>query len=105
MAWETGGDRARVTGSTTPPASGYESPAEDNPPLGMVQWKEKSLSDSMVGGLTSAERENARRLPFSSPSSLNVMMTKAQQMTQERKVCLRDRIQCYQWTWFTMTMV
>jgi hypothetical protein len=39
----------------------------------------------------------------STASSLNDMVTKASRMLG-RRVSIRDRICCYQWTWFTMTM-
>ncbi|KAK4095081.1 hypothetical protein Purlil1_777 [Purpureocillium lilacinum] len=37
-------------------------------------------------------------------SSLNGMVEKAETMLPDAKVTLKDRIACYQWTYFTMTM-
>jgi hypothetical protein len=56
----------------------------------------------------SPDLEAANKLqsfPFSGPSSLNGMVTKAKDMKINGKVGIRDRIACHQWTWFTMTMV
>ncbi|KAK3946091.1 malic acid transport protein [Diplogelasinospora grovesii] len=41
---------------------------------------------------------------FSNPSSLDGIMSKARNRSPGRKVSIRDRICCYQWTWFTMNM-
>lgn len=60
-------------------------------------------------GLTSdrsPDPESALRSlqPASHSSSLNGMVTKARNL-RNRKVGIKDRIACFQWTWFTMTMV
>ncbi|KAK3387134.1 voltage-dependent anion channel-domain-containing protein [Podospora didyma] len=44
--------------------------------------------------------------PYANPYSLNGVLSKASRMTRGGggKVGIRDRIACYRWTWFTMTM-
>ena len=81
------------------PVCGYESPDEEHLP-------------SMIGlrparaPLFDAEKAIIQTPPaFTRPtSSLNDVVEKARNMKGLGKVSLRDRIGCFQWTWFTMTM-
>jgi hypothetical protein len=60
--------------------------------------------------LLEAGREIERRAfnalhPSPNADSLAKMISQVRKDRHGKKVGLRDRICCYQWTWFTMTMV
>lgn len=83
--------------------SGYESPADDerlfirephrmqSSPAALPQHRPNASSTGFV------ERED----PSPPHASLNDLVLKAKNM---RSVGIRDRIACFRWTWFTMTM-
>ncbi|KAK0705298.1 voltage-dependent anion channel [Lasiosphaeris hirsuta] len=89
---------ARVRGelaAARPPqgsGSGYESPEDDH------------FSGVQASGIYRQDRAADRNTDTDlEPASLNGMVTKANRMSG-RKVGIRDRIGCFRWTWFTMTM-
>ena len=95
MARVRGRVAAGADADATPPAAcGYESPEDDSSPPEPPFRRQDSDTDP----------ESAARA-FESPSSLTGMINKANGMTRGRKVSILDRIACFQWTWFTMTMV
>ncbi|KAK4455711.1 malic acid transport protein [Podospora aff. communis PSN243] len=98
-------------GSLTPPgvlACGYESPDDlplPTPPLlqprnGFCQAPSPGSTPNRTpdpeSGILSPQ-------PPSNSSSLNGMITKARNL-RGRNVSILDRIACFRWTWFTMTM-
>ena len=80
-------------------SSGYESPDEEHPPPMGARCRPAIIPTPDL------EAGNNGSFPFSNPSSLDGMVTKAKDMKPNRKVGIRDRVSCHQWTWFTMTMV
>ena len=89
-----------MTISAATPQCGYESPTEDffqsvSAPC-LVNRRNDDL-EKATSGYSPA--------PSPLPANLNSMVTKANKMKPEGKVSIRDRIACYQWTWFTMNMV
>jgi len=87
--------------ASRPSITGYESPDEDHPAVLAPGLRIVPVAPVSVSG-SQHSRSAAER--FSSPTSLNSMVTKSKHIRARRKVGLRDRISCYQWTWFTMTM-
>lgn len=88
-----------MTISAATPQCGYESPTEDffqsvSAPC-LVNRRNDDL-EKATSGYSPA--------PSPLPANLNSMVTKANKMKPEGKVSIRDRIACYQWTWFTMNM-
>ncbi|KAG6024598.1 hypothetical protein E4U41_001731 [Claviceps citrina] len=102
------------------PECGYESPNEDNQPaffsspsptpsMQLAQLAPLSAAPPTRGLPTSAPTLRSRvafspRLPASNPSSILNVMNTADKARPAREVTLKDRIACYQWTFFTMTM-
>src|SRR5688572_4275365 len=81
-------------------AGGYESPMED------VPTRPGSGNATPAGWPSSGPtcRLDASRPPAINPtfsSSLSGMLSKAERLPGS-KVSVKDRIACYQWTWFTM---
>lgn len=82
-----------------PVISGYETPRGDaTRPSTPVRGTAGNL-------ILDAEKAMCTRPALSHHTNLNSMVSKAKSMTRHGKVGLRDRIACFQWTWFTMTMV
>lgn len=83
---------------------GYESPSEledgyitpdptpHRPGASGPSWSHASASRRQNGGSNSPMK-----------ASMDNILSKGRNLSK-RKVSLRDRITCYQWTWFTMTM-
>lgn len=83
---------------------GYESPSEledgyitpdptpHRPGASGPSWSHASASRRQNGGGNSPMK-----------ASMDDILNKGRNLSK-RKVSLRDRITCYQWTWFTMTM-
>ncbi|KAH8899625.1 hypothetical protein GQ53DRAFT_318787 [Thozetella sp. PMI_491] len=89
-----------------PPLGGYESPRESSPPPGMLAPTEKTERRRASGPpVEDLERSSPSQPAFFHSSTLDrIIISTAQNGTRGRKVGVRDRIKCYQWTWFTMTM-
>ncbi|KAI0834286.1 voltage-dependent anion channel-domain-containing protein [Hypoxylon sp. FL0890] len=79
--------------------NGYVTPGEDYFNRGTVS-----------PGLSVSNREQREKrpppVPMSGPNaeSLARMISNARKPKRGKKISIRDRICCYQWTWFTMTM-
>ncbi|KAK7417128.1 hypothetical protein QQX98_004731 [Neonectria punicea] len=105
--------------------TGYESPSEDNVPPFFTPSSSSVNATASPGSVpalvpvsrrpVSAQRpsyiaENGSRTlnglshGHSLGSSLNHVMASAEKTSPNHKVGIRDRIACYQWTYFTMTM-
>jgi len=99
------GRGCRGSGSITPPACGYESPGDDAHFVRQDRKSQNPISD--LDSDPDPDPESAARSPLprpaSSPSSLNGMLERAANLSSH-KVTIKDRIACFQWTWFTMTM-
>lgn len=80
---------------TPPGGSGYESPEDDNP---FPPHLRPPIPNARPGARQ--DRDPERGDPQG--RSLNGMLAKAQNM--RAKVSIGDRIACFRWTWFTMTM-
>ncbi|KAM7212019.1 voltage-dependent anion channel domain containing protein [Rhypophila decipiens] len=103
----------RISRSLTSPISGYESPEDDHfPPL---PTHNGSGSPAAASALWASSRDHNPKSPGaprpppapsarSEPCSLNGMLSETRDMRNLIKVGIRDRIGCYQWTWFTMNM-
>lgn len=95
--------------SRSSPISGYESPEDDNYPVLSSLPTTRWASPSRDHHQHSAKISGSRRPPPapsapSVPCSLNGMLLETREK-RRLKVGIRDRISCYQWTWFTMNMV
>ena len=99
-------DRPRPNTRATDPVprhyAGYESPDDEHPPPALSARRPVKLAGPSSPDLEDGMPPNRH---VCNPSSLNGMMTKAEISMSYRKIGLRDRIACYQWTWFTMNMV
>lgn len=91
-----------------PPECGYDSPRDDttNSPPSFSRARSFRAAwhqglQVMGHGVTSG---TATGTAFTDPNSLTAMLNRVKNMTNRRKVSIKDRICCYQWTWFTMTM-
>ena len=83
-------------------ACGYDSPDEEHHPLPTSPHPPgRRHVECVVDGVA---RPSIITTTLSGPSSLNDMITRSKEMRFGQKVGLRDRIACYQWTFFTMTM-
>ncbi|KAK0652182.1 voltage-dependent anion channel-domain-containing protein [Cercophora newfieldiana] len=95
-------------GSITPPPCGYESPDDIPVPTPLQHRDVFCQGPTPTPGSTpdrSPDPESGIRSPepHSNTSSLNHMITKARNL-RGSKVGIKDRIACFRWTWFTMTM-
>jgi hypothetical protein len=77
-------------------ANGYVTPREE------CQVTGASARDGPGQGY-GQRRLNATQQP--DLASLAKMISSARKHRHEKKIGLRDRVSCHQWTWFTMTMV
>lgn len=84
--------------------SRYQSPDDEHPSV-----REPQPADSISAGLPASRPRNhhaaadpRQRGAPASNGSLNDLVSKER---DTRSVGIRDRIACFQWTWFTMTMV
>lgn len=88
----------------------YESPNEDNQPAFFSQHQQQGSehepSQPSRPVLLSRPSHMVSFAPPSPPqtngSGLDDIMSKAEKLTPGRKVGIKDRIACYQWTYFTM---
>ncbi|KAK1772394.1 voltage-dependent anion channel-domain-containing protein [Phialemonium atrogriseum] len=81
---------------------GYESPEDDRPPPGMSSALGPRRVQSNPGPGPAPRSNNRTGLRG---NSLNGVLSRTKNMRDPgRKVGIRDRIKCFQWTWFTMTM-
>lgn len=92
--------------------SGYESPEdlESGPPTPMSApvGNNTGLPQGNSKGTANTSKTYAQRRDIfgSPPESLNGAVLRARKMAMgSRKVGVRERIGCFQWTWFTITMV
>ncbi|KAF5976173.1 Malic acid transport [Fusarium coicis] len=117
------------SGSTSALATGYESPSEENPPFfpvvvsapaapgtahsrhHVVPRPALSQRPSYITAIppehTNGHARPGRLLNNESTltsNSLNHVIATAEKGPGNQKVGIRDRIACYQWTYFTMTM-
>ncbi|KAK7430593.1 hypothetical protein QQZ08_002885 [Neonectria magnoliae] len=113
------------TGHGNGAGTGYESPSEDNVPPFFTPSLSSVNATAGPGSVPApvpvsrrpvfAQRlsyiaENGSRTPnglshgHSLGSSLNHVMASAEKTSLNHKIGIRDRIACYQWTYFTMTM-
>lgn len=106
----------------------YESPNEDNQPPFFSsphqhqqhqQQGAPSTDPQDGGGLSRPLRptrlsraSHAVSFPFPSPSpphdngyGLDTVMSRAEKLKSRRKIGIKDRISCYQWTYFTMVWI
>lgn len=82
---------------------GYESPEDDRLPPGMSSALGPRRVQSSPGPGPAPRSNNKTGLRG---YSLNGVLSRTKNMRDPgRKVGIRDRIKCFQWTWFTMTMV
>ncbi|KAL2019111.1 hypothetical protein VTK56DRAFT_10062 [Thermocarpiscus australiensis] len=111
------GPRPAPSGGRSKSISGYESPEDlpptplSAPPAAAAAAVPPSFSvPPRAIRRTQTEHAAARAggsyfpVVNSPAASLNGAVMRARNMTGQRKVGLRERIGCYQWTWFTMTM-
>ncbi|KAJ1338427.1 Voltage-dependent anion channel [Microdochium nivale] len=82
--------------------SGYITPTEEHSAEGGFPWT--GTTPRNASAVTERRAWQDRTQESTQSYSLNHMVTKAQRREKGSKVGLRDRICCYQWTWFTMTM-
>ncbi|KAF5553246.1 Malic acid transport [Fusarium phyllophilum] len=117
------------SGSTSAPATGYESPSEENPPFfsvvasapaapGTAHSRHHVMPRPALSQRPSyitaipPEHTNGHARPVRllnnestlTSNSLNHVIATAEKGPGNQKVGIRDRIACYQWTYFTMTM-
>ncbi|ENH68438.1 Voltage-dependent anion channel superfamily [Fusarium oxysporum f. sp. vasinfectum] len=117
------------SGSTSALATGYESPSEENPPFFSVVAsapaapgtahsrhhvmprpalsQRPSYITAIAPEHTNGHARPGRLLNNESTltsNSLNHVIATAEKGPGNQKVSIRDRIACYQWTYFTMTM-
>lgn len=98
---------------------GYESPSEDNQPaffFGATPTASGANTPARISfsapNLTAAHfAQGSRRSPYglhhatplsNSPPNLDTVILDKENQALPRRVGLRDRIACYQWTFFTM---
>ncbi|KAK2605908.1 hypothetical protein QQS21_003634 [Conoideocrella luteorostrata] len=108
------------------PECGYESPSEQNQPgffssPSPTPSIQRAQFASPAATLVPSSPPNCDARPLSSAvprprisfnrtlfpsnrSSINHVMTNAEKLVPTGKVTLKDRVACYQWTYFTMTM-
>ncbi|KAI7766001.1 hypothetical protein LZL87_001114 [Fusarium oxysporum] len=117
------------SGSTSALATGYESPSEENPPFFSVVAsapaapgtahsrhhvmprpalsQRPSYITAIAPEHTNGHARPGRLLNTESTltsNSLNHVIATAEKGPGNQRVSIRDRIACYQWTYFTMTM-
>lgn len=82
---------------------GYESPMDEHPPFGMATASPRPgispLQQPQASRRAGAAGEGNQPRSY----SLNGVVEAAR--NTRPKIGIRERIRCYQWTWFTMTMV
>jgi hypothetical protein len=83
-------------------SGGYESPDDEHQFFGPPQRLKSSPAAIPQRRHHATASLLERGEPSSSHASLNHLTLKAKNM--RGKVGIRDRIACFQWTWFTMTM-
>ncbi|KAI1488863.1 hypothetical protein F5X96DRAFT_48564 [Biscogniauxia mediterranea] len=79
--------------------NGYITPREDS------FVRRASSPNSLDRGLVLEKNSSDPFRGPPNPHSLAMMIANARKDRCGNKVSIRDRICCYQWTWFTMTMV
>lgn len=104
------------------PGCGYESPSEDNQPgfflspsptqsihrsrppaaAGAPATRPPFLARPSYVAAAPPERPFNAAMPRSNQSGLDDLVAKAEKMLPRGKVTIKDRIACYQWTYFTM---
>ncbi|KND94472.1 hypothetical protein TOPH_01122 [Tolypocladium ophioglossoides CBS 100239] len=83
------------------PGCGYESPSEDNQPGFFLSPSPTSSPPALPRRFQKACRSNTA-MPRSNQSNLNDLVAKAEKMLPNGRGTIKDRIACYQWTYFTM---